>query len=96
MDNLVSILKIPVLNYEVKNKILRLVQTWAIAFEGRGNLGYVGEVYRILQNEGALHVAYFCVLLAYWTPRLQLPATRPSVSHIGDGRHTDSARVDRF
>ena len=65
MDNLVSILKIPVLNYEVKNKILRLVQTWAIAFEGRGNLGYVGEVYRILQNEGASHVAHICVLLAY-------------------------------
>ncbi|KAI0809108.1 hypothetical protein BC629DRAFT_1482057 [Irpex lacteus] len=52
MDNLVSILKIPVLNHEVKTKILRLVQSWAIAFEGRGNLGYVGEVYRTLQNEG--------------------------------------------
>ncbi|KAI0089892.1 hypothetical protein BDY19DRAFT_1088196 [Irpex rosettiformis] len=52
MDNLVSILKIPVLNHEVKNKILRLVQIWAIAFEGRGNLAYVGEVYRTLQNEG--------------------------------------------
>ncbi|KAI0706230.1 hypothetical protein BC835DRAFT_1313227 [Cytidiella melzeri] len=52
MDNLVSILKIPVLNHDVKSKILRLVQNWAIAFEGKGNLGYVGEVYRTLQSEG--------------------------------------------
>ena len=54
MDNLCSILKMPGLNYDVKNKMLRLVQNWAIAFEGKHNLGYVGEVYRILQNEGAL------------------------------------------
>ena len=34
MDNLVSILKNPVLNSAIKNKILRLVQNWAIAFKG--------------------------------------------------------------
>ena len=52
MDNLVSILKMPALNYEVKNKILRLVQDWATAFEGKPSLSYVGEVYRTLQREG--------------------------------------------
>ncbi|KAF7796592.1 hypothetical protein EIP86_007773 [Pleurotus ostreatoroseus] len=52
MDNLTSILKQPGLNTDVKNKMLRLIQNWAISFEGKINLGYVGEVYRILQNEG--------------------------------------------
>ncbi|KAF8151974.1 hypothetical protein K438DRAFT_1910283 [Mycena galopus ATCC 62051] len=52
IDNLVSILKIPVLNIDVKNNILRLVQNWSIAFEGKPTLGYVGQVYKSLQNEG--------------------------------------------
>ncbi|THH10571.1 hypothetical protein EW145_g1224 [Phellinidium pouzarii] len=52
MDNLVSILKIPVLNLDVKNKILRLIQNWAIAFEGKPSLAYVGQVYKTLMNEG--------------------------------------------
>ena len=52
MDNLVSILKIPVLNLDVKNKILRLVQNWAIAFEGKPLLSYAGQVYRTLKSEG--------------------------------------------
>ncbi|EKM60542.1 uncharacterized protein PHACADRAFT_84579 [Phanerochaete carnosa HHB-10118-sp] len=52
MDNLVSILKIPALNHDVKNKILRFIQNWATAFEGRANLSYVGEVYKTLQHEG--------------------------------------------
>lgn len=52
MDNLVSILKMPVLNHDVKNKILRLIQSWSIAFEGKPNLSYVGEVYKGLQREG--------------------------------------------
>ncbi|KAI0324446.1 ubiquitin binding protein [Cubamyces sp. BRFM 1775] len=52
MDNLVSILKIPALNHDVKNKILRYIQDWAIAFEGKPSLSYVGEVYRTLQREG--------------------------------------------
>lgn len=52
MDNLVSILKIPALNLDVKNMILRLVQNWALAFDGRPGLSYVGEVYRTLQREG--------------------------------------------
>ncbi|KAJ7171696.1 hypothetical protein C8R43DRAFT_979077 [Mycena crocata] len=52
MDNLVSILKIPVLNIDVKNNILRLVQNWSIAFEGKPALSYVGQVYKTLNNEG--------------------------------------------
>ncbi|KAK6977436.1 vacuolar protein sorting-associated protein 27 [Favolaschia claudopus] len=52
MDNLVSILKIPVLNVDVKNNILRFIQNWSIAFEGKPNLSYVGQVYKTLQSEG--------------------------------------------
>lgn len=52
MDNLVSILKIPGLNHEVKNAILRLIQNWSTAFEGRYSLGYVGQIYKTLQGEG--------------------------------------------
>ena len=52
MDNLISILKVPALNHDVKNKILRYVQDWATAFEGKPSLSYVGEVYKTLQREG--------------------------------------------
>jgi hepatocyte growth factor-regulated tyrosine kinase substrate len=52
MDNLVSILKMPTLNIDVKNKILRLIQSWGIAFEGKATLSYVGQVYKTLKQEG--------------------------------------------
>ncbi|KAJ8487448.1 hypothetical protein ONZ45_g14333 [Pleurotus djamor] len=52
MDNLVSILKIPALNLDVKNSLLRHIQNWSIAFEGKPSLGYVGQVYKTLLNEG--------------------------------------------
>ncbi|KAG8715154.1 Vacuolar protein-sorting-associated protein 27 [Ceratobasidium sp. 423] len=52
MDNLVSILKQPALNYEVKSKMLRLIQNWALAFESKPSLGYVPEVYKSLKNQG--------------------------------------------
>ncbi|KDR68667.1 hypothetical protein GALMADRAFT_1021903 [Galerina marginata CBS 339.88] len=52
MDNLVSILKMPALNHDVKQTILRLVQNWSIAFEGKPSLSYVGQVYKTLTNEG--------------------------------------------
>jgi growth factor-regulated tyrosine kinase substrate len=52
MDNLVSILKIPGLNLDVKNNILRLVQNWSVAFEGKIALSYVGNIFKALKNEG--------------------------------------------
>jgi growth factor-regulated tyrosine kinase substrate len=48
MDNLVSILKILILNIEVKDTILRLIQNWSVAFEGKHTLSYVGHVYKTL------------------------------------------------
>lgn len=52
MDNLVSILKIPTLNPEVKTDILRLIQNWSVAFEGKPALLLVGQVYNTLKQEG--------------------------------------------
>ena len=52
MDNLVSILKISALNQDVKNMILRLVQNWSVAFEGKSNLSYVAQVYENMKKEG--------------------------------------------
>ncbi|TFK38674.1 hypothetical protein BDQ12DRAFT_683159 [Crucibulum laeve] len=52
MDNLVSILKIPALNLDVKNTILRLIQNWSVAFEGKPVLNYVGQVYKNLSADG--------------------------------------------
>lgn len=52
MDNLVSILKMPAVNLDVKNKGLRIIQNWSIAFEGKYILGYVGQIYKELKSEG--------------------------------------------
>ncbi|KAF9074014.1 hypothetical protein BDP27DRAFT_1288432 [Rhodocollybia butyracea] len=52
VDNLVSILRMDHLNLEVKNTILRLLQTWSIAFEGKPSLGYVAQACKTLHNEG--------------------------------------------
>ncbi|KAH9005797.1 ubiquitin binding protein [Lactarius hatsudake] len=52
MDNLVSILKTPSLHRDVKNKIVRYVQTWAISFKGKHHLSYVEQVYKTLKVEG--------------------------------------------
>lgn len=54
MDNLVSILKTPSLHRDVKSKILRYVQTWAISFKGKYHLNYVEQVYKTLKTEGKL------------------------------------------
>ncbi|KAH9064959.1 ubiquitin binding protein [Lactarius vividus] len=52
MDNLVSILKTPSLHRDVKSKIIRYVQTWAISFKGKHHLSYVEQVYKTLKAEG--------------------------------------------
>ncbi|KAF9585891.1 Vacuolar protein-sorting-associated protein 27 [Lunasporangiospora selenospora] len=53
IDNLTSIMKAPSgCNLDVKNKILSLIQTWGILFRGKHGLGYVCDVYMILQHEG--------------------------------------------
>lgn len=55
MDNLVSLFKAygsAAVIEEVKQKILELIQTWALAAQGRYELSYMNEVYTILQREG--------------------------------------------
>ncbi|KAI9691136.1 MAG: Vacuolar protein-sorting-associated protein 27 [Bathelium mastoideum] len=55
IDSLTSLLKAygtAAPNEDVKNKLLELIQAWAVAAEGQSNLSYVYEVYRTLQREG--------------------------------------------
>lgn len=52
MDNLVSILKMHGLNNSVRDDILKYIQNWSLAFEGKPSLSYVNQVYKTLKSEG--------------------------------------------
>lgn len=93
MDNFVSILKMPTLNHDVKTKILRLIQNWALAFEGKPALGYVGEVHRTLQREG-MSLAFIHVMPLNAVARLHVPSSRPCCDEFSHGGHSDCSRVD--
>ncbi|CAJ0642678.1 12390_t:CDS:10 [Entrophospora sp. SA101] len=54
VDSLLGIVRSPAStsNNDVKEKLLGLIQTWALAFEGKPELVYVTETYRLLKHEG--------------------------------------------
>lgn len=55
MDNLVSLLQAvgpAAVNSDVRFRMLDLIQSWAVATDGRHELSYIGQVYRTLQQEG--------------------------------------------
>ncbi|KAI9316209.1 hypothetical protein BX666DRAFT_1948531 [Dichotomocladium elegans] len=51
METLSSILHAPDCNLDVKNKILSVVQTWALAAKNNPNLSYLTDTYQLLQYE---------------------------------------------
>lgn len=53
MDNLVSILKFPAVNHQVKQKVLALIQNWASSFGGKPSLSYASQIYKNLKIEGS-------------------------------------------
>ena len=55
LDNLTSLVRTPTTNADVKAKVLELIQTWAMAFEGRPQLGYAMSQYRELKDQSKQH-----------------------------------------
>ncbi len=98
MDNLVAFtLKSHPGNVDVRNKALQLIQNWAVTFEGKYTLGYVGQVYKDLKSEGALrssrkHRQPQVVILS----RLQLPPKRPNCGPFCNDRYVNGAGLDRL
>lgn len=98
MDNLSSMLKMQTLNRDVKDKLLRYIQTWAIATDGKPSLSYVSQTYRSLKGEGT---RVSCTssdmsVIDHAHRRLCLPTGRPHCREQSHGRHANSARMDRF
>lgn len=55
MDNLVSLLKAEgsgSVNEDVKQKLLDVIQSWALASQSRSEVAYLWDTYRNLQKEG--------------------------------------------
>ncbi|EPS39747.1 hypothetical protein H072_6473 [Dactylellina haptotyla CBS 200.50] len=54
IDNMISLMNTSAqpLNYEVRSKMLELIQAWAIAFEGNAQLSHVNDTYRLLKQDG--------------------------------------------
>ena len=73
IDNLVSILRIPNGSHEVKNNILRHIQNWSVAFEGKPSLSYVGTVYKTLQSEGTHSISLMVNRFHQPTPGFKFP-----------------------
>lgn len=73
IDNLVSILKTPSLNRDVKSKIVRCIQTWAISFKGKHNLSYVEQVYKSLKAEGKFSPSCGYRIFTYDPPGFHFP-----------------------
>jgi hypothetical protein len=89
------------LNIDVKNRILRHVQNWAIALEGKPQFLYINTVYKTLQKEGLVVPSSTPVPAADTLPcpsrcRLRVPAKRPCTSNRCNDRHSDSTRMDRL
>ena len=86
MDNLIAFtLKTHPGNVDVRDKALRLIQNWAVTFEGKYTLGYVGQVYKELKAEGALrsscNASYPQVVIL---SRFQLPPKGPDCGPFGN------------
>jgi VHS domain len=96
VDNLVSILKTPSLNRDVKNKILRYIQTWAISFKGKYNLGYVEQVYQTLKTEGEFYTELWKYGLAITLSRIHFPTRGSRHRGLGPCRHANRSGVDRL
>ena len=99
IDNLIAFtLKAHPGNVDVRNKALQLIQNWAVSFEGKYTLGYVGQVYRDLKSEGAFYVH----LVMHRQPqvvifsRLQLSPKRSNCGPFRDDRYINGAGLDRF
>ena len=87
------------LNIDVRNRILRHVQNWAIALEGKPQFLYINTVYKSLQKEGLvvppLHACTASdTLRSPSQSRLRIPAKRPRTSSRCNDRHSNSTRMD--
>ncbi|CAO3610569.1 unnamed protein product [Cunninghamella echinulata] len=52
LDDLVALMKQPITNIDVKNKILETIQTWGIAAKGNPSITYMTGTYSLLRAEG--------------------------------------------